>query len=272
MIAKTELLKKKEEEGRALLQMKPLDRGAYIAWSDSTRQAVGESLGGGSPLLRQLISARRTISVKFENDPSYYLTQLGANLRRELSVLRKCMNELGDIPGSVSAPSRPSSQLAARRRSVQDLESATRTRVGQRQAPTAQPTEREAKILVVPSGQKKSDDAVLSALRSWNPTLVRPDEDAVKTRKEILPHGEEACVVFIGIPQGKDHAGAAGSAFALGFLAGLLGPERICVLHAGEEESPFGKSGILHVSLQDPDGWRPKILGHFRRAGVSLIS
>ncbi|MGQ9591262.1 MAG: hypothetical protein ACUVYA_13330, partial [Planctomycetota bacterium] len=97
--AKIEILRAKEAEGRSLLERRPLDREGYAAWSDATREAVGDSLGTESPLFRELLAARRKISVRYELDPSYHLTQIGANLRRELEVVRKCLAELEAAAG-----------------------------------------------------------------------------------------------------------------------------------------------------------------------------
>jgi hypothetical protein len=65
-----ENLREKEAEGKRLLQMKPIDRDAYAAWSDGAREAVAACCGAGSPLLGELIAARRRISASFETDPS----------------------------------------------------------------------------------------------------------------------------------------------------------------------------------------------------------
>lgn len=96
MVTKSEMLRKQEEEGRSILQMKPIDRTAYVAWSDALREAVASAFGPGSREHKELFVARREISVRFDSDPSYYLTQLAANLRRELSVLKKCLDSLGE--------------------------------------------------------------------------------------------------------------------------------------------------------------------------------
>ncbi len=60
----------------------------YFEWSDAGRVKIVERYGT-SPQAQEFSKARREILTTLEADPSSYLTQIGANLRRELRTLEK---------------------------------------------------------------------------------------------------------------------------------------------------------------------------------------
>lgn len=260
--AKIEILRAKEAEGRSLLERRPLDREGYAAWSDATREAVGDSLGTESPLFRELLAARRKVSVRYELDPSYHLTQIGANLRRELEVVRKCLAELeaaagGPAGAATASPAAPRPARASSARAV----------------PEKPRTAGAPRLVVYLEREGKCGRAVLAALEPWGARAVVGTESLFAFR-DALREGERegACAVVVaaGGGAGSGSEGRAGAACAAGFLAALLGPARVAVV--GEEEGaalPAG-SGILEVWIGDPDGWRPRVLAAFRSAGARL--
>lgn len=256
MKSKVELLRAKEREGRALLDMRPLDKEAYASWSESTREAIAGSLGASSERLRQLVQARRAISVRYEIDPSYHLTQVGANLRRELSVLRRCISELGDAPPP-DAFRRPAKVAA----SLIEKTEAERPASSRR---TRDAGARGTKLLILLHDAASVDRVTRSALESLDSSVIRPVDDGILA-KILKGEGDvsRGIVVLSGSGDAGSSPPAARSLFALGVLAGRLGPERVCVLHPEGLRLPSAQSGILHVSLQDPDGWRTRIVQHF---------
>lgn len=81
------------ESGRQLLQAQPMQKDSYFEWSDRARLEVVERFGTDSPRTAEFFRARWEISTTLEGDPSSYLTQVGANLRRELRTLEKFMKQ-----------------------------------------------------------------------------------------------------------------------------------------------------------------------------------
>ncbi len=298
--SKLDIVRKKESEGRAILQMKPIDREAYAVWSEAARAAVGELLGAESQLYKELLAARRAISVRFEVDPSYYLTQLGANLRRELAVLRKCIEEVEAAEGAArreeylrATASDPAP--SARARTAQSRSEAVRGRTGgvataaavavETPPPTARaetrPAASERGALGVPSllvyceREEKCARAVLAALEAWGAKPVSGLEKLLSMR-EALRGGAGTCAVVVASGSSGGDAPAESSdrlrsaACAAGFLAALLGPRRVSVVFEGESPLLPEGFGILQVSIADPDGWRPKVLAAFRAGGADL--
>lgn len=251
MIADPNLLRNKEREGRNLLQMRPIDRETYVQWSDSTREAVGSLFGGGSALVRELIAARRRISVTYETDPSYYLTQLAANLRRELAVVRKCIGRAGEEI-ALSAEASPSMAAAPRA-------PARKTAVA-----------RSSRLLVIPGKSRRLNEKVLSALESERVLGVSLPADAGKLSAEIGRDSTDdfALVVVSDPPQGAAASQELG--FTVGFLAGLLGPDRVCVLRSRDVEPLFAETGVADVSLEDSRGWSARVL-EWVRDGRALL-
>ncbi len=81
------------ESGRQLLQAQPMQKDDYIEWSDRARLDIVERYGTDSPKTAEFFKARWEISTTLEGDPSSYLTQTGANLRREMRTLEKLMKQ-----------------------------------------------------------------------------------------------------------------------------------------------------------------------------------
>lgn len=81
------------ESGRELLKAQPMQKNDYIEWSDRARLDIVERFGTDSPKTAEFFKARWEIAATLEGDPSSYLTQTGANLRREMRTLEKLMKQ-----------------------------------------------------------------------------------------------------------------------------------------------------------------------------------
>ncbi len=58
--------------------------------------------------------------------------------------------------------------------------------------------------------------------------------------------------------------------FELGFFIGKLGRKHVCALTKGEVEIPSDYSGVLYISLNDPDGWKIKLFKELKAAGYDV--
>jgi predicted nucleotide-binding protein len=79
----------------------------------------------------------------------------------------------------------------------------------------------------------------------------------------------------IGGPAGTPLAGLRRRArqnavFELGFLAGKLGPGRVCALLPGGLEMPSGHAGLLTVILEPTGSWKKNLAEHLRSAGFTV--
>ena len=88
------------EAGRNLLQAQPMNKDAYFQWSDAARIKIAECYGSKSPKTLEFLKARREMtSASADSDPSIDMTQVGTNLRRELRILEKFLEQEGGTPG-----------------------------------------------------------------------------------------------------------------------------------------------------------------------------
>ncbi len=56
--------------------------------------------------------------------------------------------------------------------------------------------------------------------------------------------------------------------FELGYFVGRLGRSRVCALHKGNVAIPSDYSGIIYVSMDDPQGWRLLLAREIKEAGI----
>ncbi len=87
------------EAGRSLLRAQPMNKDDYFQWSDAARIKIAECYGSKSPKTLEFLKARREISASADSDPSIDMTQVGTNLRRELRILEKFLEQEGGTPG-----------------------------------------------------------------------------------------------------------------------------------------------------------------------------
>ena len=58
--------------------------------------------------------------------------------------------------------------------------------------------------------------------------------------------------------------------FELGYFAGSLGRNRVCVLNKGDVEIPSDFYGVMYISFSDPDGWKLKLVKELQAAGFDV--
>jgi predicted nucleotide-binding protein len=58
--------------------------------------------------------------------------------------------------------------------------------------------------------------------------------------------------------------------FELGFFAGRLGRDRVCLLYKEEMEIPSDLHGVLYVKLDDYEGWHVRLAREMKAADLSL--
>ena len=58
--------------------------------------------------------------------------------------------------------------------------------------------------------------------------------------------------------------------FELGYFAGSLRRNRVCVLTKGNVEIPSDFYGVMYISLIDPDGWKLKLVKELQAAGFDV--
>ncbi len=87
------------EAGRSLLRAQPMNKDDYLQWSDGARIKIAECYGSESPKTLEFLKARWEKSATADSDPSTDMTQVGANLRRELRILDKFLEQEGGTPG-----------------------------------------------------------------------------------------------------------------------------------------------------------------------------
>ena len=80
------------DAGKRLLQDRPMCEADYFRWSDTARGKIAEHFGD-TPQAQEFFKARWEIATTLDADPSSYLTQIGANLRRELRILEKLQRQ-----------------------------------------------------------------------------------------------------------------------------------------------------------------------------------
>ncbi len=94
-----EVLNELIESGRNLLRAQPMNKDGYFKWSDDARTKIAECFGENSPKTQKFLKARWEIAATPDSDPSIYMSQVGANLNRELKMLRRFLEEEGGAPG-----------------------------------------------------------------------------------------------------------------------------------------------------------------------------
>ncbi len=225
--------------GRKLLQAQPMDREHYRQWSDSARKQLVESYGPTDPRVREFFSLRREISTSFDLDPSYHLTQIGANIRRELKVLEKISRELGESPAPAArgpAPQAPRSAAAApaAARKVLILAGKDSELIG----PGSQAAgEAGFAAETLPDEKRRSSDALRAALVASRPNAV--------------------VVVWDQEPSSPSRSGATPveAALELGMTIGVFSPAKVLILFNEKTPPPEIASGVAQIPIRKEPDW-----------------
>jgi predicted nucleotide-binding protein len=69
----------------------------------------------------------------------------------------------------------------------------------------------------------------------------------------------------------RDNATGGGrSAFELGYCAGKLGFNRVCVLHTAPQSTFHDEYGMIYIPVDPADGWQLALGRHLKRAGIDV--
>jgi len=58
--------------------------------------------------------------------------------------------------------------------------------------------------------------------------------------------------------------------FELGYFAGRLGRDRVCVIKKGDVEIPSDLYGVLYIEFDEGDGWQLKLAKEMKAAGLDI--
>ncbi len=227
------------ESGKKLLQSRPMDREGYFAWSDEARQKIGDVYGESSPQAMEFVKARWEIKTSIDSDPSMYLTQLGANLRRELRVLEKLERDGPPTPAAGSKPAKTTPKPEA-----PPAEPAAATT-----AATAAATRR---VLVLAGEDEELASTVSGVVEEQG---FAPIDIAIKGREALFElrsspvTAEIAAALVIVDPGVTGEAPDAGCVFELGLLVGALGSERVVALVAEGIKLPRSAVAVSRIDL-----------------------
>lgn len=222
------------ETGRNILRAQPMQREAYFQWSDSARFKIAERFGANSPKTLEFMKARWEISTPFDSDPSMYLTQIGANLRRELRVLEKFVRLEGGTPA----------QGAARQPSFQ------------RPAPTRAPE--RTRVLVLAGGQPQVRDQIVRIVTDLGFVADRPADHPREAAGPLCsavsdPEVGAALVLVDRDPssRGARRRPRLEAVLRLGIAAGAIGPDRVVALVDPAVALPDLAAGVRQIPSDD---------------------
>ena len=222
----TAALEKLLKRGQGILKHQPVERKTCEGWTAAAREIFAEIYGTDAKVYRELVAANRKIFTSFETDPSYYITQLVANLHRELRVLEKCAKEKrrsSAAHGAIARPKKPKfaaflwSPGPAAAESVQDFLKDSGFEV------------------VAVNGKGKGEPF-------WK-----------KVAQANMRYG------VVVLPGAGDAAGLTDAIFVCAYLAGRLGSARTLVLLESSSGLPGTAEFLRTVALKDTDAWQSKL-------------
>ena len=204
-------------------------------WTVESRKLLTEHIGKDAPLYREFMTANRQILTSFDTDPSYYLTQVVANLHRELRVLEKCVKEKDQEAAAAAAMMAVRGMKKARPKIPAFLWSDNQD---------------SAKAVVSFLGGEDFD------VTTAGPTGANAKETLwnVASRKE-LRYG----IVVLGASKGKNAALSPDGLLVAGYLTGRLGRGRVLVLLETNQRLP-AVAGILRTqALGEKATWQAEV-------------
>ncbi len=222
-------LKDLYDRGNGILKHQPVVRETCEAWTRGAREACAAIYGTTSAELKELAGAHRRIMTNFDTDPSYYLTQVVANLHRELKVIDKYLKQ---------------KEEAARERG--GLAKALRTFAGVVWARDAAAAEGAAAMLA-----KGNLEALV--VEEGGDLLAR-----------IMTLATLRYGVVIAPPAASDGMAPA-AAFAAGCLASRLGQSRVVLLLGSPQKLPAAMKPLRIFDLADEARWQAQISGDLQR-------
>ena len=219
----------------------------YLQWSESARLKVAEQFGSGSAKAQEFVKARWEISTSLDSDPSMYLTQVGANLRRELRTLEKFLRQGGGTP-----PVARGRESALRRFSSQASPPATPSQPPSKTAAT------KKSVLVLTGSSSKWSDEATRTVSDLSMAVVGVSEDDRRApgsfRAAVGSAQATSVLLFVDRDPGSRGAKARpkiDAVLQLGILLGVLGPERVIAVVDPKVALPDGLQGVRQVLIGD---------------------
>ena len=256
------------ESARALLQARPLDEEAYFRWSDDAREKIAAAYGAESPQTSEFFRSRWEVS-KTATDPSAYLTQIGANLRRELRTFQK-LERQGGPPETPPPASKPAAKKPAAAKP--SAEPATEEAPSP-QPPAAEPEEPTAatRVLILGGANEADSKRAAKIVEGLDLSAI---EVAEQYREALAQLGASAggseiaaALVFVD-PEPKSSSSKpspkAQSVLELGVLIGALGPEKIVALVSGAVSMPRVAREVRQIRLSEGESFEGELVEWFR--------
>ena len=256
------------ESARAILQARPLDEEAYFRWSDDAREKIAAAYGAESPQTREFFRSRWVVS-KTATDPSAYLTQIGANLRRELRTFQK-LERQGGPPETPPPASKPAAAKPNAEPATEEAPS--------HQPPAAEPGEPAAatRVLILGGANEADSKRAAEIVEGLDLSAI---EVAEQYREALAQLGASAggseiaaALVFVD-PDPKSSSSKpspqAQSVLELGVLIGALGPERIVVLVSGAVSMPRLAREVRQIRLSGGESFEGELVEWFQAVSES---
>ncbi len=225
-----ECLQQQHNRGKGILKHQPVQRETCETWTAATREILADIYDVGSKRYREFLAANRQILTSFDTDPSYYLTQVVANLHRELNVLQKCIKEKRD-----------EAEAAAALLALKGIKKA------------------KPKI---PAFLYSENDGGVQEVRSF---LVSENFDvSAGSGKDVLwnlatQKNLRYAVILLSQQKRKPGSTSNDGLLVAGYLAGRLGRNRVLVL-VGSNNKLTGAAGFLRaVPLKEKAAWQKEV-------------
>jgi predicted nucleotide-binding protein len=255
---------------------------------DEARREKQEWVQRTTELLESLFN--QTIVAEAFNDwvptilPEYaefgmFVELFNDEMRHRLGRLQSVLKSLHQIPepppiGGVTMPAETMNAPAV----AASVATAPASRNPQLDAPPAAPQAAKP-ATIIGSGlfvQRTADNAARDAIAQFLARFGLKLQLCDRTAPDARPFSDEleaqtsARFVLILAPPPAEQNSADGEAlFELGVCVGRLGAGRVIVLHRGGEAQP-DRFGVIHVVLDNGDGWQLQLARHLRRGGVEV--
>ena len=228
-------LTKQCNKGKGILKHQPVERKTCESWTERARELLRDFFGADAKVYRDFVAANRRIFTSYDTDPSYYLTQVVANLHRELRVLETC--------------------IAEKEREAEAAE-ALQALKGRKKKKSALPA-------FVWAESETSAKGLLSFLAAENFDVTAAGfrgtngKDAlftVASRKDL-----RYAVVVLSAAKGKRGTLSPDGLLMTGYLNGRFGRGRVLVLIDGDQTLPPVGRFFRAFALKDAPPWQEEI-------------
>jgi len=228
-----EALRKQYDRGKGILKHQPVAKETCEKWTAESRELLAGVYGADSKVYRDFVTANRRILTSYDTDPSYYLTQVVANLHRELRVLERCVKEKED-------------EIAA-------AEALLALKGLKKRKP------RIPAFLWAESGPGAGEVAEFLKERDFEVTSAGPGKGKGDVLWNLAAQKDIKYAVVVLSPSGKGAAVSPDGLLVTGYLAGRLGRNHVLVLVDSKSRLP-GAAGFLRtVPLKEKTKWKDGI-------------